>query len=535
MRCLFILSTIYFVLISCSEENTNANQIPISSTNDEAISFFYKAKIHEQNFEFKEAKEDFQSAIELDPNFILAHINLFREKTSNTDWIDLSDKDIDLIETMIPNGTDYEKLLFEMYKIPFRRNDSSLFNSRLKIGQKLVNSYPDISDPLIILAHQIPNYASNKDWRILRKESLKKAIEIDPNNIVAHEELLSTNYGGTPNSIRFRSDLDFYESFDKDARELISKFPNSPRILRRVANIYRNSYDYSDTTRYEKSLEIFEKLLSILINTESSFIKDVLKFKADLLINIDRREECYEAMRLAVDLSKSLNQKIDAIFALILSYISGGDYLIAIEDLDKFNKTLDEGLYDLNGEEVSQDTWLKCKVSLNLYKALIYAHANQAERARMSLKEYKDYVQRTIQFNQIKTNEDLRKYYSKNDLNSVRVRWKTIDPRSVLFNEVWVSVLIGDDKKTKDLINKLPENSMWIGIYTVIKGDFTKGIEILSNNNSFYSQYFQAQALIGQGKIEEARDILDNLRYIPYQNFDTSWTKNRAARLYQTL
>ena len=80
--------------------------------------------IHEvlQNFEFKEAKEDFQSAIELDPNFILAHINLFREKTSNTDWIDLSDKDIDLIETMIPNGTDYEKLL-EVYKRLHFNND----------------------------------------------------------------------------------------------------------------------------------------------------------------------------------------------------------------------------------------------------------------------------------------------------------------------------------------------------------------------------------------------------------------------------
>ena len=76
---------------------------------------------------------------------------------------------------------------------------------------------------------------------------------------------------------------------------------------------------------------------------------------------------------------------------------------------------------------------------------------------------------------------------------------------------------------------------MWMGIHTVIKGDFDKGLEILSNHESFYSQYFKAQALIGLGKIGDAKVILDNLRYLPYHNFETSWTKNRAARLYQTL
>ena len=81
----------------------------------------------------------------------------------------------------------------------------------------------------------------------------------------------------------------------------------------------------------------------------------------------------------------------------------------------------------------------------------------------------------------------------------------------------------------------MPDGSVWRGIYTVIKGDFNTGLEVLSDHNSYYSQYFKAQALIGLGKINEAEDILDNLRYVPYQNFDTSWTKNRAARLYETL
>tara|TARA_B100001093_G_scaffold459268_1_gene472268 strand:- start:3055 stop:4671 length:1617 start_codon:yes stop_codon:yes gene_type:complete len=538
MKQYFIVAILLVFFISCSEEKEKSVGLPISSTNTDAISFFNKAQIHDQNFEFNEAKDDYRSAIEIDPNFILAHINLLRQGNSNTNWIDLSNKNIDIIESLISNGTEYEKTLFEMYKIPFKRNDSAVFNKRLRLGQKLINLYPNIDNPLIILAKQIPNYIStslNKDWRNLRKESLLRALEINPNNIVASEELFYFKYGGTLNSLRFRSDKNFYDLFDSDAQELISRFPNSPRVLRRVGNIYRNSYDYIDVTRYEKSLKIFDKLIPILLSRESSFINDVLKSKADLLINIDRKDDCYNVMKLSIDSSKSLITKIESTFELFISYISGGDYLKAIKDINKFDQTLDEGLYDFNGEEISQKLWLKCKVSLNLYKALIYAHANQSERAEISLSEYKGYAKKIIQFNQIKTDEDFEKYYSENDLSASRVRWKTIHPQAISNYETWISVLIGDDKKTKDLINDLPDNSVWEGINTVIKGDFNKGLEILSNHDGFYSQYFRAQALIGEGKINDAKDILNNLRYIPYQNFDTSWTKNRAARLYDTL
>ena len=263
---------------------------------------------------------------------------------------------------------------------------------------------------------------------------------------------------------------------------------------------------------------------------------DSFKGKADLLINIDKRKECYNVMKQSIESSKSLKQRIETTFELFISYISGGDYLEAIKEIDKFDKYLDEGLFDSNGIEISQKMWLKCKVGLNLYKSLIYAHANQSERAKISLNEYKGYAKKTIEFNQINTNQDFQKYYSQDDdLSQARVRWKTIHPNNILYFESWISVLIGDDKRSVDLINNQSDNSMWSGIYTVIKGDFNKGLEILTEHNSYYSQYFKAQALIGLGKIEDAKIILDNLRYIPYLNFDTSWTKNRAARLYETL
>jgi tetratricopeptide (TPR) repeat protein len=111
MKQYFIVAILLVFFISCSEEKEKSVGLPISSTNTDAISFFNKAQIHDQNFEFNEAKDDYRSAIEIDPNFILAHINLLRQGNSNTNWIDLSNKNIDIIESLISNGTEYENRL----------------------------------------------------------------------------------------------------------------------------------------------------------------------------------------------------------------------------------------------------------------------------------------------------------------------------------------------------------------------------------------------------------------------------------------
>ena len=101
MRQFLIVAITSFFINSCSEEKINENQLPLSTTNIEAINFFNQGQIHDQNFEFIEAKEDYLSAIELDPNFVLARIYFFREGTSNNTWIDLSNKNIDILESII--------------------------------------------------------------------------------------------------------------------------------------------------------------------------------------------------------------------------------------------------------------------------------------------------------------------------------------------------------------------------------------------------------------------------------------------------
>ena len=111
MKQYHIVAIILFFFNSCSEEKVKPIELPISSLNSEAISFFNQARIHEQKYELIKAREDYQSAIKLDPNFILAHINLFRENTVTTSWIDLSNKNIEFLDLQY-NDTSIEKERF---------------------------------------------------------------------------------------------------------------------------------------------------------------------------------------------------------------------------------------------------------------------------------------------------------------------------------------------------------------------------------------------------------------------------------------
>ncbi len=542
MKQYHIVAILLVFFNSCSEEKVKPIELPISSLNSEAISFFNKAEIHRENLEFDEANKNYRLALDLDPNFILALINKEDNGIINYRTIDLSNKNTDFLETIISQGTDYEKILFEMYKIPYRASDSVLTNKRLKLAQKLVDLYPNLVAPLNILQAQLsPSLSdSNKDFLIIKRNTILKAIELFPKSHVAYEALLSLDFGGAGYSSKFRSDPGFYQLFESKAEDFLSKFPNSPLILRKAANIYRNSYDYIDQNRYKKSLDLYDKLLSILEAKNSSFYGPVLKFKADLLLNVGQKIQSYSTMKLAIDSSSSVAQKIESYFQLFVLYIAGGDYIDAIKEINTFDQKLDDGFFDSDGNEIIESLWLKSKVSLNLYKAIIYAHANQYDRANNSLKDYKDYAFKTIEYFEIKNINDFQKYYTQNDLPKANVKWNTIHPQALSFYEAWVAVLTGNDERYNLIIKNITNGSVLKGIYNVMKGNYERGIEILSKsgnqfNSSQFNRYFRAQALIGLGRIDEAKSTLNYLRYMPYINFDAAFVKYRAAKLYESM
>jgi tetratricopeptide (TPR) repeat protein len=233
------------IIISCSDQEIKqklfTQPIDIQSKNPKAIEFFKDAKLKLFNGEEIEAKQGFLSALRLDPDFLMANIDI------NEDNIKLKQSFTNKAKNSIQKSNEFEKLYF-IYK-----TTSSRFEKR-KIAQQIIEKYPNNYEGYIMegLTHSW--------WAVDTEEAqnlFKKAIEVDPNNLYANFNIVEYKYNGAPTAFSLRNDIEFYKSFNKDASDLINKFPDNISVLSRMALIYRNSMIVEDESRYKKSLDLY--------------------------------------------------------------------------------------------------------------------------------------------------------------------------------------------------------------------------------------------------------------------------------------
>ena len=60
------------ILSACS--NVKDEPLPVTSSSEKAIEFFNKAVYHVWQGEWNEGKNNFQSALRIDPNFVMANL-----------------------------------------------------------------------------------------------------------------------------------------------------------------------------------------------------------------------------------------------------------------------------------------------------------------------------------------------------------------------------------------------------------------------------------------------------------------------------
>ena len=142
--------------------------------------------------------------------------------------------------------------------------------------------------------------------------------------------------------------------------------------------MYRNSYDFNDETRIETAKKLYDNCFEIVNKNGSSSKVNLLSSIAKLNLQMGEREESFKIFRSAIDIAEENMQIIGANFRIFLAYLYEGDYLSAVKEINNFeNSLVDSGFTE---EEI-----LKCEVGLANYKAIIYAHANQKERALAKL------------------------------------------------------------------------------------------------------------------------------------------------------
>ena len=512
-------------LTSCSE-NINEQKvvsyntlINVTSTNPKAIEFYRKAKLHLIDNEYIEAKESYLSALRLDPNMFMSLLEI--NESNGVLARNYKRKAAENLE----RANEFEKIFYEYDKLSFNPSDRK---KKQELSKKIIEIYPDKVDGYLMLGLSFS--PSNDESAAEAIKSFEKALEIDPENIEVRYQVMRYTYGGSNRAYKLKTDIEFFDSFDVMAKSLISKFPRSLRIKSSTAAIYRNAYNFSDEKRIEMSKKLYDDCLEIVNSNGSSFKINLLNNVAKLNLQMGNTDEAYNLYQSNIDLSTTNYQIINSYFRFFLAKLYDGDYLNAIRKINEFQNNFND--LNLTDEQV-----LKCMVGLSNYKAIIFAHANQKERALEALNSYKLYANQLIKFYGFNDNIDSQ---FKSLSAPGFLRWKEASPRAQLWHEIWINMMVGNYEIAESLQNKF-ENTFgerltyWDGVLNVLQGNTEKGYNILESNTFGYMQYFKSQALISLGEREKAKSVLDSIRQLPEGSIFNNLIVKRSSDLYQTL
>tara|TARA_A100001015_G_scaffold215180_1_gene241577 strand:+ start:2097 stop:3680 length:1584 start_codon:yes stop_codon:yes gene_type:complete len=527
MKNLFITAFLAMLLlaISCAENInkqkvvSNNTLINVTSTNPKAIEFYRKAKLHLIDAEYIEAKESYLSALRLDPKMFMSLLEI--NELNGVLARNYKRKAAENLE----KANEFEKIFYEYDKLSFNSSDRK---KKQELSKKIIEIYPDKVDGYLMLGLSFNSYNDESAAEALK--SFEKALEIDPENIEVRYNILRYTYGGSNRAYRLKTDIEFFNSFDVMAKSLISKFPRSLRIKSSTAAIYRNAYNFSDEKRIEISKKLYDDCLEIVNSTGSSFKINLLNNVAKLNLQMGNIDEAYSLFQSNIDLSSTNSQKINSYFRFFLAKLYDGDYLNAIRKINEFEN-------NLNDLDLTEEQLLKCMVGLSNYKAIIFAHANQKEKALEALNSYKLYSNQLTKFYGFKDNIDSQ---FRSLAGSGFLRWKEASPRRQLWHEIWINMMVGNYKIAESLQNKF-ENKFgdrqihWDGILNVLQGNTEKGYSILRPMGFGYMQYFKSQALISLGEREKAKSVLDSVRQLPEGNIFNNLIVKRSSDLYETL
>ena len=152
------------MFFSCT--TTKDAQLPITTSNDIALESFKKGYLHWTQSENTSARQHFQEALNLAPDFILA--NLFIPETDPNKRKIYRNKAIKNKAL----GTPAEKLRVEIYEANRNGNTTKVVN----LSKELVNQYPHSSEAYVLLGDA---YTIIRDFDSGIKQ-YNKALEINP-------------------------------------------------------------------------------------------------------------------------------------------------------------------------------------------------------------------------------------------------------------------------------------------------------------------------------------------------------------------
>ena len=492
-----ILLTTALVLRACS--NVAAVPLPFVSTNEKATEFFNKAGYHFEQGEWQEARDNFQSALRVDPNFIMANMWGWSEDPVQTRKYR---------ETAIANkenANDAEKIMIEMLEA--RRKGKA--SKRLELAKELVNKYSSSSEAHVILGN-VYTSQDNLDKAI---ESYENALKINPDNYNAWRELAKHHIVIGNNSMLPKDKQDKSKAV-KYAEEMLRIRPKAPNAHQYRANIERQHSNFDEANKlYQKMVDVCNETGSTAKSTALIISAHNLLFSGQLNNSMTRYDE-------AIAISESPQTAHNLKLYKAVANLFYDKYYEGLEVLNEMMK-------DVSETSASQEAVNGNTAQIFWNRMMMQAHNQQKSEAFKSLNQWKKYR---------KIDLDMDKEREVNGYNATNYAM-----------EAWMHTLFGDYNEAKSLLAKHYEIAKtwesagafdtYNGIYGmvyVMQGNPSKALEYFDDRidpgNYQYYSYFKALALKATQKEEEAKEIFEFIANYNFLSWEVGLTRNLAQK-----
>jgi len=492
-----ILLTATLVLSACS--NVEDVPLPFTSTNEKATEFFNKAVYRIDQGEWREGRDNFQSALRVDPNFIMANMWGWSEDPVQTRKYR---------ETAIANkenANDAEEIMIEMLEA--RRKGKA--SERLELAKELVNKYSSSSEAHVILGN-VYTGQDNLDKAI---ESYENALKVNPDNYNAWKELARHHIVIGNNNMLPKDKQDKSKAV-KYAEEMLRIRPKAPNAHQYRANIERQHSNFDEANKlYQKMVDVCNETGSTAKSTALIISAHNLLFSGQLNNSMTRYDE-------AIAISESPQTAHNLKLYKAVANLFYDKYYEGLEVLNEMMK-------DVSETSASQEAVNGNTAQIFWNRMMMQAHNQQKSEAFRSLNQWKKYR---------KIDLDMDKEREVNGYNATNYAM-----------EAWMHTLFGDYNKAKSLLAKHYEIAKtwesagafdtYNGIYGMIyvmQGNPSKALEYFDDRidpgNYQYYSYFKALALKATQKEEEAKEIFEFIANYNFLSWEVGLTRNLAQK-----
>ena len=276
-------------------------ELPVSTSSEEAMTAFVSGLEAADLGQARMARDLFDKALELDPNFVSAQ--MYRTFNS-TSWKEFGDNRQKLL-AMKDKANEAEKMQIDQLEANINRNTSEV----LEIDKKLTEKFPNSARAL---ANMAATY-QGMDQTEKARELLSKALELNPDFIPA--------INGLGTSYLFVAPKDFAKA-EKYMAKVVDMYPDNSKTHINLGDCYRAQKDL------EKALASYLKAAELDPKDEVAFSK--AGHANTFLGNFDEARKNYQDARAVSEFG------IGSFNFEALTYLYEGDYAKTLAFFEDF-------------------------------------------------------------------------------------------------------------------------------------------------------------------------------------------------------